>query len=86
MFEMRTAFNQQPRREQPDIFVSEYAVTSGGGHGNLIVRAADHCLSDQITPPSNHISTHDMRILPYNRASPIHDTELSMVPFGPRLF
>lgn len=36
MFHQRTAFDHSPRQAQPDIFVSEYAVTSGGGGGNLI--------------------------------------------------
>lgn len=36
MFEMRTTFDNVLRQERPDVFVSEYAVTTGGGHGNLI--------------------------------------------------
>lgn len=37
MFALRTAFDAFPRGGgAPDVFVSEYAVVPGGGHGNLI--------------------------------------------------
>lgn len=58
---MRTAFDKAPRHQAPNIFVSEYAVTTGGGRGNLLVRlplprpptltvACARCLSSRSNP------------------------------------
>jgi hypothetical protein len=40
MFNLRTVFDAKVAGVDPDVFASEYAVTGGGGNGNLIVRLA----------------------------------------------
>lgn len=39
MFGLRTAFDGKVAGRDPYVFASEYAVTTGGGHGNLLVRS-----------------------------------------------
>lgn len=38
MFSLRTVFDGKVVGKDPFVFASEYAVTTGGGSGNLIVR------------------------------------------------
>ena len=39
MFGLRTVFDGKVAGRDPYVFASEYAVTTGGGRGNLIVRS-----------------------------------------------